>query len=460
MNGKNGNRTQIGISSIVFTILVLCIIGVLNFMASRYPLKWDLTSSKIHSLTDQSVKTVKRLQTPLQAVLFPDFRDRDRFAPLLRNYEDANPNFKLEIADPQKDVTRFKQLGVTKPNTLVLIFGDKQKRVDELTEEKITNALITLLDAKVQMICVLKGHGEKEIGSPGPEGYQGVKEGLENQGMTTKEITLYPESKVPADCNSVLVAGPQRSLFDAEVSALQAYLGGGGSAVFALDLNVKTGKGSPELVKMLEKWHVKVSDLLIVDLISRKFGGDPSMPLVGDFNQMHAVTKGFQFASMFPITRVLDPIDGGSPELKVEWIARTTKNSWGETDLKGLGAGKATFEKGKDKEGPLNVAIAVDGRLKDSKPDTKPARLVVFGTSHFATNQMAKFGGNLDLMLNALTWTLKEEGLISIRSREDAPGKIEISRSAAIVIFWIAVVALPVLIAAAGVYVWWRRRKL
>jgi ABC-type uncharacterized transport system involved in gliding motility auxiliary subunit len=90
----------------------------------------------------------------------------------------------------------------------------------------------------------------------------------------------------------------------------------------------------------------------------------------------------------------------------------------------------------------------------------RDTRLVVFGSSQFANNQYSRFGGNLDLFLNSVSWALEDESLISIRSKDDETGKIELSQNEGILIFWLSVVIIPILIAIFGIVIWMRRKKL
>ena len=84
----------------------------------------------------------------------------------------------------------------------------------------------------------------------------------------------------------------------------------------------------------------------------------------------------------------------------------------------------------------------------------------MFGSSQFANNQYSRFGGNLDFFLNSVSWAIEDESLISIRSKEDESGRVELSQNEGIIIFWVSVVIIPLLIAALGIVIWIRRKKL
>ncbi|MEO5970582.1 MAG: hypothetical protein ABIQ95_11695, partial [Bdellovibrionia bacterium] len=161
----------------------------------------------------------------------------------------------------------------------------------------------------------------------------------------------------------------------------------------------------------------------------------------------------------FPLSRPFEIIPGAPAGMNVQWLAQTTPNSWGVTNLKELQSGQVKFEPGQDLKGPLNAAIVVEGKQKDSKA-TKSTRLVAFGTSNFATNSYTRYMDNLDFFLNSVSWVVEDESLISIRTKEDTSGKIELSDKAGSFIKLLTVFIIPFLIAAAGVSIWLKRRKL
>ena len=129
------------------------------------------------------------------------------------------------------------------------------------------------------------------------------------------------------------------------------------------------------------------------------------------------------------------------------------------TDLNSLKTGRVSFVDGRDKRGPLTVAMAVEGKLKDSKAP-RSSRLVVFGTSQFANNNFIRYGSNLDLMLNAISWIVEDESLISIRSKDEETGKIELSVREGRSIALLTILLLPLGIAVFGVVHWIKRRRL
>lgn len=456
---------QFGIQSGVTVVLVIAIVGVINFFASKHPGKIDLTKNKIHTLSDQSSKLVKGLQKPLKAIYFGKLAEREKVKPLLDNLKGLSTKFEVEYVDPDKEPTRAKQNGIKKYNTLQLIMAGKDaqtpgkdQKIEDPNEEKITNTLIKLLKEKQQTFCAITGHGERSFSGVDAEGYEGAKKALGQQYYEVKEVNLAQETKVPDSCDAIAILGPTKAFFAPEVKALNDYLNNGGRALFALDMNLKGQEHAPELIPLLASWYVNVKSALIVDPLSKMLGVDAAVPIVASYSKEHPVTKDFQTNAYFPFARPLESVTGAPAGLNVQWLGQTTPKSWAESNMSSLSSGQVSFEAGQDKPGPLHVAMAVEGKQKDSKA-TRNTRLLVFGTSFFATNNYSRFGANMDLFMNAASWLLEDESLISIRAKEEGAGKVELSQKQGGFIFILTVILIPALIAISGIVIWVIRRK-
>lgn len=451
-----------GLNSAITVVLVVAIVGVVNFLASRYPLKWDVTANKVHTLSDQTVKLVKGLRQPLKAILWAKGGEREKFRPLLDNYKGLSPKFEVENVDPDREPTRARDAGIKKYGTLQLKYGTKESKVEDPTEEKLTNALVKLLKEKTISLCSVTGHGEKSMSGNSADGYEMARKQLGDQSYEVKDLSLVQDTKdgkIPATCDAIVILGPTRAFFPQEIKVLDEFLASGGRAVVAIDLNIKGAEPAPELLTLLEKWQVKAPAGLIVDPLSKMLGSDAAVPIVGTFNKEQAITKDFQTNCYFPFSRPLEPVANASSGLVAQWIAQSSAKSFVVTNIKELASGQAKIDPSKQTATARNVAVAVSGKLKDSKSE-QATRLVVFGTSQFATNQWARFGGNADLFLNSVSWILEDESLISIRAKDEGAGRVELSARAGNLIGLLTVLLIPLAIAALGIGVWYYRRRL
>jgi ABC-type uncharacterized transport system involved in gliding motility auxiliary subunit len=450
-----------GLNSTVTIVLVLGILGTLNFLAVRYPAKLDLTKNKSNTLNDQTVKIVKGITQPVHAVLYTKAQQKEQVWPLLQNYKGLNPKFDVEYVDIDKEITRAKTAGIRKVNTLQLTVGTKENKIDDVTEEKVTNALIKMLKEKSERLCVITGNGEKSVTVTDKDGYSQVKKALEDQSFEVKEMNLLQDpdtsktGKIPATCDAIAVIGPTKSFLDAETKMLREYLADGGRGLFAVDVDLKSGtETAPEILALLQSWNIKFENGLIVDPVSQRLNLDASVALVVDFSKTSPITRDSHEQCLFPFARPLQTVSG-TPGVTASYLARTTPTAFLVTNFKELqnGAVKPTQAQ------QMIVAATAEGRMPGSKA-SRETRIVAFGSSMFATNYFTRFGGNLDLMMNSTAWLLENESLISIHSKDEAPGKIDLSQKSGILIFWLTVVLIPLGIATAGIVIWAIRRRL
>jgi ABC-type uncharacterized transport system involved in gliding motility auxiliary subunit len=254
---------------------------------------------------------------------------------------------------------------------------------------------------------------------------------------------------VPDDAEAVLVLGPDRSLFDTELDALDRYLKkGGGVAVLADPLLVTN------LETRVKGWGIELGNDVVVEEQRTLFMG-PQLgvqPIVSSYGN-HPVTKDFgrERLTLFNLARSLKAADGSTP---VELVL-TGDKSWGETDTKQfVEASKVSKDPATDRIGPLALAMATP-----IKGDSAEGRLVVVGDSDFARNRYVSEAYNADLFLNMVAWLVGQEQFATIERKLPRASSSTISIEQFAQFRFLSLFLLPELVVLAGVLVWWRRRS-
>jgi len=83
---------------------------------------------------------------------------------------------------------------------------------------------------------------------------------------------------------------------------------------------------------------------------------------------------------------------------------------------------------------------------------------VVLGDSDFASNSTLGFQGNKDLFMNTVGWLSQQENLISVRAKEADDRRLTMTSAQQANMNWLALLGLPGVVFAMGIYTWWRRR--
>lgn len=450
--------TKYGTSTVLASVFFIGILGALNYLSTRYHHPFDLTESKVYSLSPQSAQVVKGLEKDLEMQAFVEGGANPELHDLLANYKNASAKISFKMIDPDREPELAEKYEVKAYNTVRLQYGEASSTVAQPTEENLTNAIIKLSRASRQTVCVLDGHGEPDIeDKQDARGLAEAKSALENENYEVKKIFLATMEKVPEECNVVLVAGPERPFLPHELPALDSYLKGGGRAIFLLP-----PRHAEEFVDFLKPWGVKLGNDVVVDQVLRLFQG-PALgltPIVEDVDPTHEITRELKGQRLiFPMTRSVSKDSEGKPGLTVTELVKTSPSSWAETDLKGLFEEQRASKEAGDRNGPVPIAAAVAADLKQmGVANGGKTRLVVFGSVEFADNQHLEGSFlNRDLFLNAVGWVAGQSDLLSIRSRSLRASRVSFTKDQGTVIFYLSVLVVPELLLIIGIAVWWRR---
>jgi ABC-type uncharacterized transport system involved in gliding motility auxiliary subunit len=465
--GRRGMRH--GASAALLVLMALGVTVLANAVSLRYSTRWDLTESKRNSLSPQTIKLLKELKAPVEAITFfrSDMPGKRTAEDLLKQYAQASGGkFTYRMEDPDRSPGLAKRYGVESYGTIVMQSGDKSEKILEGEEERLTNALVKLMRAGNPVIYVVKGHGERDISSAERTGLSQAKEQMERANYAVKELELARTGKVPPDAAAVIVPGPRNDLLPPELSALDGYLAQGGRVLFMADPLQADG-----VAKYLAKYGVALGNDLVVEPspVGQLFGVGPEVPLVTRYEQ-HPITKDMaNVMTGFPLTRSVGAVEKPPKGVNPTVLARTSRDSWGETDLAGLKRGQPAQRDSADTPGPVPVLTAVTIEpAKDAKADTKAdenaakkpeGRLVVMGTSTFASNQALGFQGNRDLLLNIVAWLAGQEGEIAIRPKDVRQNPIFLTAAQSRTVLWLSIVILPGAVMVCGIWLVVRRRR-
>lgn len=451
----HSRRTQFTAYATVYVLIILGVLGLVNWLANRYNKSLDTTATKKFSLSDQTKKVVSNLQQDVKITYFDKSSNFAGAKDLLDRYDTLSPKLKVEYVDPVKNPQLAKAMGAREYGSTFVTVGAKQQEAKSVTEEEVTGALIRVLKGGERNVCFVTGSGEHTLDDSSRDGLSRLKELMERSNYKTRSISLIEKPEVPKDCTVVAVAGPKFDYVQPVVDALQKYVEGGGRAWFLVDPPVDFGKEkiseNAALMALLGKWGVTPEKDLVLDLsgMGQLFGFNAAVPLVSTYETSPIVRDLKGVATAFPLARSLDVKNG--EKTVVEKLFSTTENSFATTNLKGSEIKKSP----NDKPGPL--VLGASGTYNTGQPNQQ-GRFIVVGSSSFVGNGILGFNGNRDLAMNMLNWLSSDEDLISIRPKDQEDRRLVLTKAQMNTIFATTVVLLPLMSILAGVGVWWRRR--
>ena len=472
-NWIKARQTKYWSYAVTYTIVILAVLGAVNFLANRYDKSWDSTANKQFSLADQTLKVVRDLKQDVHVTYFGGNESFSTARDLLDRYSALSPKFHVQYIDPERKPAQAKSAGYRPDAPIMIDSGPRKEAAKSLSEEEVTGALIRSLKSGARNVCVLNAANEHRLDDEGNSGYSFMKQLLERDNYTVKTVNLTPAApdaskpvaigqaapeasvEIPKDCTVLVIGGPQLDYSPAAVAAIKSFEEGGGRELIMLDTVVPIGKEQPpaenaEFVKVLSDWGVTANKDLVLDLsgVGELLRLPPEVPMILTY-ESHPITQPLtRVPTAFPLARSLTT--KSADKTTVSKLFGTTEDSVAVTSI---GPGGAIDPK-KGTKGPLTMAAAGTYNAATA------GRFVVVGTSLWSQNSMlgSRSLGNRDLLANMINWLSSDEDLISIRPKVPEDRPLNVTAANLRSIFWLSFVIFPLGVVAIGMATWWKRR--
>lgn len=306
-------------------------------------------------------------------------------------------------------------------------------------EGAITSAIDYVVSDELPQLYVLEGHGEAELSAV-------FSDQLTKENVEVNTFSLLTENAVPDAADCVLIYAPESDISEEERDILADHVSTGGKL---LVLAGPTEDGTlTNLYSLLADYGVTAAEGIVVEGDSSHYAfGYPHilLPDMADSEITQSLTAENYYA-IIPIAQGMTISDSAS---NVTALLTTSDASFS----KAAGYQLSTYEKEEgDTDGPFAVAVSV--------ADTSGGEIVWFGSSLMLEEGYNDYssGGNLDLVMNALSDLVGEREAIAIRSKSLDYNYLTISESTASLLKTVMIGVIPIAFAAAGIYVVAKRR--
>lgn len=478
-------------------LLMLALLAIVNYFGWKYHHRFDLTRSRIYTLSETSLNVLKKLDRDVEAVVLLSPQDRQIYDPvkeLLDRYAAASPRFKVRHLDLEKNPREAQQLvqkyGI-KSAGVVIASGNDRRAIDKADladfdfsgmqmgqapqmtgfkgEQLFTGALVQMTEGHKPKILFTTGHGEASLDDQNPTGLSTVPEILGRDNYNLEEWASLGKPAVPDGTDLLVIPGPKSSFLQPELDAISAYLAKGGRVLLLLDpvLGQGTGLVQTGFGPWLQSFGVRLGDDIVVDPSNPLPFFGPETIFAKSYGE-HPTTKPLQQAGLpvlLTLARSVGKAGEGNAAYDVTSLVETSPAGWGETNLSNLNqVGKDAA----DLAGPVSLGVVVTpkgaGAEEAEKPEAgKPApsrtRLVVVGDSDFANNQLLRANeANSVLVLNLLNWLVERDELVGIPPKKTEQTKLTLTDDQ-LKSVWLLIAMLPLFAITLGVWMHLKRRR-
>ena len=447
-----GRQARYGGNTLITVLAFAGILIVGNVLAYQNPKQLaDLTEEQANTLAPEMLAALETLPEKIKATaFFSQSRSTEAADKLLNNIKaNSGGKFDYEFIDPDRNPALVQQLGITGDGKVLLEMGDHKEIAASASEDELLQAMIRLINPEDRVVYFLTGHGERDTEQVNEDNtsFTRAKSTLESKNYVVRSLNLLAENKVPEDADLIVIAGPVQPVTANEVRILREYLNNGGSLFVMENPVVLTNfddQPDPLAEMLVDDWGISLDNDVVIDLEN----ADPGIAVGAYYDSVHPITRKMNaLVTFFPLTRSLSIVNAVE-NVQTTLLIQTTERSWGETDLNNPG-----FDEGIETPGPMILAVSGENT-------SSGGRVVVVGTSHFASDQYFSTYGNGDLFANSVDWAAEQENLTNITPKTPVTRTfLPASQGRILFLMFIVAFAIPGIFIALGIYTWAVRRR-
>lgn len=440
-------RRQIKIQQALFYLLMIGLAVGLAQLSIKTNVQLDWTATQRHSLSETSKQLLRRLDTPIviQAFISPSHDYQQPLKALLDRYLTETTQLKVHYIDSDFSPDLVRELNIQQQAELVVSAGEQQQHVYDLSEQGLTNAIMTVSRQHDKWLVFIEGHGERKPDHQANFNLSTWTNTLKQKGFKYKTLNLAKHPHIPRNAAAVIIASSERPWLEGEITLLQDYLNEGGNLLWLTEPDTQV------LSALSEYLGISVIPGTLIDPNTALLGiPDPQFALITDYAN-HPIAQATTSVTLYPKATALEPLTESSQWQYLPLLA-TPANVWSDITP----SEQAQFDPEQDTVGPLNI-----GYLLTPNPDTEQPnqRIAVIGDGDFLSNSFIGNASNLELGMALVNWLVEDDDLIQIPVKTAPDKQLALDNTAALFIGLGFLVALPATLLLIGLTLWWYRRK-
>lgn len=484
-----------GTSTLLLIAILIAIVILINSLVQSLNLTpIDCTSNKQYTLTEESKQRMADIEDKIN-IYFIGFEETDGAVSLAKQYNKINKNINVEMIDTNERTDIATKYNVTNDYTTIIVENGERSKIlyasdlytydnnyntVDLTEQKITSAILNVTADKIANVYFLTGYSDYSFDSSG--GMEFLAYYLEDEVLNYDTLDILVEGSIPDDCDTLVITTPTKDFDELTTNEIIDYINNGGNILW-LNSSYSENLDLPNVNKVLALYGIEPFEAgYIYETDTNKMALGYASCIVENLGNT-SIDSDLTRAVLLNSTKINVNKDN-LEDLGVEEqdIITTTDTSYFRTNVSNTSTATdgdeeggftiggiftktlGTSNSGEDANSEENSKT--DENTSSDEDNTFVSKLVIFGDNNFISdirinsqvNPMIFLENNKDLMLNSIAYLTDQDEDITIRKNYTSVSSFTATEEQKAVIMKIIFI-VPVAIILFGFVVWQVRRR-
>ncbi len=466
-----------GTNTLLLIAILIAIVVLINSAVQSLNLTpIDCTSNKEYTLTNESKDRVKNIENDIN-IYFVGYEESATQVSLARQYNKANKKINVEIIDANERTDIASKYNVTNDsNAIIVENGEKSKTLysDDLytygtsgtvdiTEEKITSAILNVTSDKIANIYFLSGYSDYSLEYSGGMYY--LSSYLKDEVLNYQTLDMLVKGAIPDDCDTLVITTPNKDFDELTTNEITKYINNGGKILW-LNSSYAEAKDLPNVNKILALYGINPFEVgYVYETDEARTALGYASCIVEDLGSTD-IAKNLTNAVLLNATKInVNKNELSNLGVTEEDIISTSSKSYFRKNVSNTSSGTDGDEQGGFTLGGIftkTISNETEENADEASDENKiTSTLVIFGDNNFVSDMQISrqvnpaifLANNKDLMLNSIAYLTNNDQDITIRKDYTATSQLTATDGQKLTIIRI-IYLVPIAIILLGFVVW------
>ncbi|HHN46220.1 MAG TPA: hypothetical protein ENN09_02155 [Planctomycetes bacterium] len=496
-------RTLYGANVLIVVLLAFLLLVFVNYLAARHYYRWDLSPDRIYSLDTQTLSLLRSIDGNAEergdvnmyflyvpgADPYTGFNLADRMNRLLEEYDARSRHVKTYLYSyySKGDIQRLKSVlmelkiepGAIEPPWLLVTYQGRRKdlKFSDLVEQvppmqfmggrmpppkfkgedALSSALRDLATTEKIHCYFLTGHGERQL-TPGAGRLSTLVENLKGLNMEVNTLNLQETRTIPPEAKIIVVADPLTALLPEEIEKLKTFVTNmkGSVVVLGKPYKIRRGGAPSGMEDFLLTYGIRLRNDLLTYQLHPAIGTMVMMPevIASGFSE-HAAVRALADAGLnvyFEAPCVIEISEAKDAKFEAQPLLKAAN-----------AAGKVTPDNQMPSaaKGDIYGSLIMAAVSEPKNPDAQLGKVAAFADADFVADgeNISAKGPGIDLFTNVVSYMAERQENLGIKERKPTERFIHFTPMSTRILYYGVVIALPLIVVFAGIFVLLLRRR-